>query len=131
MNVESLIPPNETHLPDAFRSVVPSNGKDDIGKACWPFMEACNREVPTLAADRQALALRQKNILVDSTHEENKRVAERADAEEMSARFAELEQHERFYAVLGAMGWSRVDEIPSAKRAEVLKALESELEEAK
>jgi hypothetical protein len=78
----------------------------------------------------KSLTTADKKIVFDSTHVENKRIAEKADHETLVARLSELELSPIFYRVLGNAGYSRIDEIPAAKLAQVCRALESELSEA-
>ena len=74
-----------------------------------------------------ALSPPQKKMLADSTHAENKAIAEIADASQVNSRLAELETHERFYQVLGNLGHPRIEEIPAVDRAKVLAIIEAEL----
>jgi hypothetical protein len=70
----------------------------------------------------------QKRALVDlGYHHSNKELAERADREAVDLRLTELESQERFYAVLGSLGYENIAMIPTPKRAEICRAVEEEL----
>lgn len=76
----------------------------------------------------KALTSIQKKALVDlGHHEANKSVAEAADAESIDQRLSELESAERFYSVLGNLGYESIGAIPVSKKAEVLGKIEAEL----
>lgn len=73
----------------------------------------------------------QKKALVDlGYHASNKAIAEKADMEGVDQRFAELESEERFYSVLGGLGYEDIKAIPAEKRPAVLQSIEAELKAA-
>jgi hypothetical protein len=76
----------------------------------------------------QALPPTQKKCLAaDPAHEDNKRTAQEIDAETIRTRFSELETHDRFYTILGVIGYERIEDIPSDKRLTILAQIEKEI----
>lgn len=73
----------------------------------------------------------QKKALTDlGYHASNKAVAEKADMDGIDQRFVELESEERFYSVLGGLGYEDIKAIPIEKRPAVLQSIEAELKAA-
>jgi len=75
----------------------------------------------------KALPPADKKIVFDSTHAENKKIAAKADVDTVDQRLKELESAERFYAILGNLGFGDSSEIPAGEKARVCQAIEAEL----
>lgn len=73
----------------------------------------------------------QKKALHDlGYHTSNKAIAEKADMDGVEQRLAELETEERFYQVLGNLGYTEIAGIPISERARVCQAVEEQLKAA-
>lgn len=70
----------------------------------------------------------QKKALVDLGHNAaNKKIAEKADMDGVEQRLKELEMEDRFYTVLGSLGFEDIKAIPAGERARICRAVEAEL----
>lgn len=78
----------------------------------------------------KSLTPAQKKALIDlGHHESNKSIADKSDADAVDQRFSEMESAERFYQILGGMGYEQIASIPKLERAKVCAAIEEQLRE--
>lgn len=77
----------------------------------------------------QGLTAPQKKILVDTTHPENKAIAEAVDVEAEVEAY-QADDSDAFYAALGNAGYGQWDEVPKAERTKVAASLRGVLKRA-